>query len=388
MKKTKAVKWDYYNILICFLFLLPLSGTGLPAYFVAILFLVYRLGKIELKLQDVFFLIALILWFILKCQQTEIYASLVLLRYYFGFYIFYLFFSIIDKDINLDRLLIVICIAVLIEAVLINTIIKPEWLLNYPKHGDFEDSLSNVYETQILGFYQKPYSIGGNSTITSSIIMVLLFYCYSFYRRILFKSLQSTLILAIITIVMLGSGTGYILLLLFLIFKIGPFRNSSNAIISSLVIFIIYYLIFILDIGSTEGFDKISSFYIQNLYDFKIMQFNDDISDLLLNINQLYIGKKFENASQLIIWSDFAWDNLFYCTGFIGFGITILILIFKTNKYNWIPVLILMIGAFHYAAMYALQGQMLLGYFLSPNFKNKVKDQLMNPQSEPNLLPN
>jgi hypothetical protein len=175
---------------------------------------------------------------------------------------------------------------------------------------------------------------------------------------------------------MLGSGTGYMLFLLFIVFKIGPFRNSLNATISSLVIFIIYYLIFIIDIGSLEALNKISLTYLEYLYDFKIWQVDRDISDLLLNDDQLYIGKMFDDASHLIIWSDFAWENLFYCTGLIGLGITVLILIFKMNKYNWVPILVFVIGAIHYGAMYSLPGQLLLGYFLSPKLKSNAKAQI------------
>lgn len=372
MKNIKYLKIDFHSVFLYSLFLLPLIGSGVPAYIIAIIFIGYRITTLKFKLQDVFFLIAILVWFVFKCQQSDIYATTILLRYYFGFYIFYLFFNNVDKDIDLNQLLLIFCIVVLAEAVLVNTIINPEWLPNYPK----SDMGELVFETKILGFYQRPYSIGTNSTITSTLIMVLLFNNYSTDKRLTSNGSKGTLILAIITVIILGSGTGYMLFLLFLIYKIGPFRNSLYAMISCLVIFILYYLIFIADVGSIGGLEKISSTYLDFLYDFKIEQIDAVKRDLLTNYNQLYIGKKFDEASQLIIWSDFAWNDLFLCAGFIGLGITSLIFLFKTNKYNWIPVLIFVVGAIHYGAMYSLPGQLLLGYFFSSQFRRKVTGQI------------
>lgn len=360
---------------------MPLTGSGILAYVVAILYLLYKIMSFKFKIEDIFFLVSIIVWFLFKVQQSEFQASTVLLRYYFGFYIFYLFFNNINIDLDLEKLLFIICVAVLLEAVLINTIIKPTWLPNYPK-AEMGNDL--VFETKILGFYQRPYSIGTNSTITSTLIMVLLFYSYSSFEKRIGKLSKITLILSMITVVILGSGTGYMLLLLFIIYRIGPFRNSLYAIISCLSIFILYYLIFIINIGSIDGLEKISSIYLQFLYDYKVSQVDDVKVELYSSYGQTLIGKQFENASELIIWSDFAWNNLLLCTGFIGLGITLLIFIFKTNKYNWVPISIFIVGAIHYGAMYALPGQLLMGYLFSSKFKNKIQNQITNVQVEIN----
>ena len=139
---------------------------------------------------------------------------------------------------------------------------------------------------------------------------------------------------------------------------------------SLMTILIIYYLIFIVDIGSLDGLDKISAFYLEFLYDFKDVQVQDVMYTLKSAPNQFYIGRAFDDAKQLIIWSDFAWLNLFECTGYIGLYVTIFIFILKTNRYNYIPILVFLIGAIHYGAIYSLPGQLLAGYFLSTKFKN------------------
>lgn len=372
MKGLKIFKNDAYEFCLYSLFLLPLTGSSIPAYIVALFYLIVKLNKIRFKLHDVFFLTLIIVWFLFKIEQSNVYASLVLLRYYFGFYIFYLFFNNIDFNFKLDKLLIIICSSVLIEAFLVNTIIKPEWLPNYPKGAS-----GSVFSTKIMGFYQRPYSIGTSTTITSTIVMVLVFYVFAPINKILLKKTKRTLIISVITVVAIASGTGYMLLLLFFIYKTRPFKNIVYALISSFLMFILYYLIFIIDIGAFNGLEKISSTYLEFLYNFKIFQIDNVLANILTTTNELLIGNKYNSATELMIWSDFAWNNLFECTGYIGLGITVLFFLFKMNKYNYIPMFIFIIGAIHYGASYSLPGQMLIGYFLSSKFTNYQKNIVM-----------
>ncbi|WP_264531335.1 hypothetical protein [Flavobacterium sp. N502540] len=348
------------------LFLLPLLGTSVPAYILAIGYLLFKITSFKFKIQDLFFLAIIVLWFSLKTQQSDLKACTVLFRYYFGFYVFYLFFNNIKTSLKLDKLLWLLCFVIILEAFLINTILPVQYLPNYPKDGlgDF------LAETKILGFYQRPYSIGTSSTITSTLVMVLIFYVFGFSKDKNIDKSNKLLFLSIFTVIILGSGTGYALLLMFLVYKIGPFKNKISAIFSLSAIFLIYYIIFILDIGSLDGLDKISAFYLEFLYDFKATQIEEVISVLKSAPNQFYIGRIFEDAKDLVIWSDFAWLNLFECTGYIGLYVTIFIFIFKTNRYNYIPILVFLIGAIHYGAIYSLPGQLLAGYFMSTKFKN------------------
>lgn len=373
MRNIVFTKQDLNEYSLYSLFLLPLIGTSVPAYIIAIIYLLYRFGNFKFKIQDLFFLGVIALWFFVKIQQSEFTACTILFRYYFGFYIFYLFFNNINLPLKLDKLLWVICGAVVIEAFLINTIIPIQLLPNYPKNelGDF------LAETKILGFYQRPYSIGTSSTITSTLIMVLIFYVFGFSKDKNIDKSRELLLFSVFSVIILGSGTGYMLLLLFCVYKIGPFKNKISAIVSFGLVLLIYYLIFIADIGSFEGLDKISAFYLEFLYDFKAVQI-EDVMDVLKSMpNQLIIGRTFDNAKDLIIWSDFAWLNLFECTGYVGLLVTIFIFAFKTNYYNYIPVLVFLIGAIHYGAIYSLPGQLLIGYFISTKFRNKEKEFLL-----------
>lgn len=372
MKDKIYSKKDLFEGFLYSLFLLPLTGTGIPAYIVALIYLFIKINVIKFKIQDLILLGIILTWFVYKSQQTDLFASLVLLRYYFGFYIFYIFFNNINIQFKIDKLLTIICIIVIAEAILINTIISPEWLPNYPKGGSGE----LLFETKILGFYQRPYSIGTNSTITSTLIMVLMFYIFATSKNIKYENSNLLYWLGIFTVIILASGTGYMLLLLFYIIKVGPFKNLVSAIISFTILMIVYVLIFVVDIGSFNGLEKISATYLEFLYNLKIFQIERVIADLYSVDFQIIIGKAFESSRELIIWSDFAWCDLFLCTGYIGIGVTILIYLLKTNKYNFIPILIFSIGAIHYGACYSLPGQLLLGYFFSTKFKNQISEQL------------
>ncbi|WP_295127442.1 hypothetical protein [uncultured Chitinophaga sp.] len=340
-----------------------------------------RIPTLRFKLADVFFLGAIAVWLVLKAQQSQMSATLILLRYYFGFYIFYLFFNNYRYRIDLEKLLFAICIAVIIEAVLVNTIVSPMYLPNYPK-----SSVGGVmnFETRFLGFYQRPYSIGNNASITSTLIMVLVFTIDALKRSSGEKLTARQMILATVAVIMLASGVGLMIYFLFWVFKIRPFKDVRRATFSILTILLIYLLIFGADIGAQTGFEKISAIYINFLIDFKTMQV-EDVYTQLKDVNGMFIGMEFFSPNELVVWGDFAWNDLFYCTGYLGLFITIGLLMIKINRLNKVPLLIFMLATFHYSAMYALPGQMLLGYFFSTKFKLLATDYERKARLKPEL---
>lgn len=360
-KKNKTVYFLYI------LFLLPLVGTGIPAYLFAIVYLAWNIKVVKFKFIDLILIALLFFFIVIKTSQTGFQTCMVLSRYYFGFILFYLMFNNININLKLDKLLFIICSCVLIEALLINTILPVDFLPNFPKSdsGDFMGT------TKIFGFYQRPYSIGTNSTITSTLIMVLVFHIFGFAKDAYNFSSNKLLLFSSFTVAILGSGTGYFLLLLFVIYKLRPLKNIILTIISAIFLFLLYYFIFIFDIGSFDGLDKISSFYIQFLIDFKKEQIEDVLYILRSNTMQIFFGRIFESPKDLVIWSDFAWLNLFESTGIFGIFFTLFVFFRKTNMQNYIPVLVFLIGALHYGAIYSLPGQILIGYFISNNYYRK-----------------
>ena len=368
MKNITFTEQNVTEYFIYSLFLLPLFGTSIPAYIFAIGFLMFHLQNLRFKLQDVFFLLIILLWFVAKTFQSDFNSCLILLRYYFGFYIFYLYFSNAQITFKLDKLLWVISIVVIIEAVLINTILPAQFLANYAT-TDIGDL---VAETKIFGFYQRPYSIGSNSTITSTLVMVLIYYVFGFAKNLEIKKNNKLLVVSIFSVIILGSGTGYVLLILFFIYKIKPFKNWLLGIVSAFMLFFIYYLIFIYDLGAIDGLDKISKLYILLLYELKFIQINEVLIELNHHRNSIFIGRYFQNAQELIIWSDFSWLNLLECTGYVGLVTILLFFLTKINTHNYVPIIVFLIGALHYGAIYSLPGQLLIGYFMSSKF---IKDE-------------
>lgn len=365
------------------MFFLPYTGTGIPAYIVALLFLFVNFMHLKFKIIDSVFLLIIVGWFIIKCQQSSLSSAMILLRYYFGFYIFYLFFNNLKFKLNLEKLLFWMSIMVIVEAVLINTVLPPKLLPNYPKN----EVVIDTFKTQILGFYQRPYSIGTNSSISSTLLVLLLFSIEKYKRKGTVQISRKLMAISTFAIVLLGSGVGYMLYLLFLVYKINPFKNILRTIISIFVILTIYILLFVVNIGSVDGLEKISNVYMGFLYDFKAGQLQDTLAAFKGDTGFWLIGQKFDDPKDLIIWSDFAWENLFYCTGLIGLIITIIIFIVKANKHNFIPLVIFMLGAIHYGAMYSLPGQLLLGYLFAKSYTTFVDEYTMqlaadDPQAE------
>lgn len=351
--------------LVYFLFFLPYTGTGIPAYIVCLLYMFVRIKYLRFKLADIFFLAVILVWFVSKLLQSDPGSASILLRYYFGLYIFYLFFNNFTWELDVEKLLMLICGAVIVEAVLVNTIINPAYLPNYPK-----SSMNGImnFETNFFGFYQRPYCIGNNASITGTIIMVLVFTLDYIKKQQGLKISFKIMTLATAAIILLASGVGFMLYLLFHVLKVQPFKNMLRAIISIFTLLLMYILIFVVDIGGSSGFEKISALYINFLIEFKTGQVETVFSKLQEN-NSLWIGMPFTSPVELIVWGDFAWNDLFFCTGYIGLFTTVLLLLVKANRYNKIPVLIFALATFHYSAMYALPGQMLVGYFFSSKFK-------------------
>ena len=212
--------------------------------------------------------------------------------------------------------------------------------------------------------------------------MVLLFHDRLIHQYTNAKQPLNVTIIAILAVILLGSGTGYVLLILYFMFLINPFKNIFYTSLSIVALLVAYYLLFIINIGSVNGLEKISSMYFDFLYEFKMAQIDDVKRIIFADTNQLYFGQRFDDAADLVIWSDFAWNNLLLCTGLIGFIWMILVILFKTNRYNIIQLLVFVLGAVHYGAMFSLPGQLLLGYFMSSRFKVMMKKRGFASQNE------
>jgi hypothetical protein len=74
--------------------------------------------------------------------------------------------------------------------------------------------------------------------------------------------------------------------------------------------------------------------------------------------------------------SDFGWVDLLECYGFFGVSLFVLYLIFK-KRFTYLPILIFVLGYFHYTAIGSIPGQILFATLLL--FKRCDKNELEIP---------
>ena len=106
---------------------------------------------------------------------------LYLLLFYFGGYLFYIFFRQNNIEIDLKNVLILLCFLTIAESLAINTIILPSDLPNWPLNA--EDTILYGHTSrggyQFSSFYYiRPTGFGGNPSITSTLLISILVYLH------------------------------------------------------------------------------------------------------------------------------------------------------------------------------------------------------------------
>lgn len=267
------------------------------------------------------------------------------IRFYFGFLVFYVAFKYSTFRFS-DAHFRVLCALIILEAVLINTIIDPHVMPNFPD--------ASAYSHFNIGGYQRPYSFAGNASVTS-LLMVVLFSLLRF--RI------GNLIALSFCIALLSSGVGifsYFLLLLY-IFS----RSFSVFLLLSLAIVVAAYCIFFVGGGIGDlAFlsSKVSNEYILFLVDFKIEQIRDIYHGF--TAMDFLIGN-LDNYQRIGLGGDFGWVYFISGFGFLGLVFIFFFLFSKLNKSNCYPLIMMVIFTLHYPAMFFLPGQVVLGYVLN-----------------------
>lgn len=186
--------------------------------FIAYLFIFKR--KIYLSFFDVFVFGSLIfLSLILFFSGKTLLATLVDLRFWWGWIIFYLIFKKFTFSINfLKNTLVILCLIIIVEVLLINFIVDPWVLPNYPT---YENGLSEYNKN-----YYRPYALGHSPSVGSSLILILI---------VLTKANGWRFLLSIFCVMLFKSGTGALLLLIIIILRYFKFVIK----VSPLIIFIL-----------------------------------------------------------------------------------------------------------------------------------------------------
>ena len=313
--------------------------TGLLYYYLGpILFILYFLIvlqslSVKHSAGDVLFIILLLFFFSCRMYVFSLYDVIYQARFYWGFLAFYLYFKR-ESNISFERLLLILCFLTLLEAILVNTIVDPKILPNYPSP---ETALGH-FATD--GQYQRPYSFGGSASVTASFLVVVL----SCINRSGFFKIG----LVALTLTAVRSGSGYIAFLLYIFSK----ARYKIVLVASMLI-----LWFAIEVPTTSFLYRITFPYIKHL--------------VLLKLNQInYIYTNADWVDVLIggmvpIGGDFALLSFFGSQGITGILLLLGFFALKLNKKNAIPIMLLWVSSMHYSFMFYFPGQILTGYVLN-----------------------
>jgi hypothetical protein len=319
-------------------------------------------GHFRIHIIDLPVLAFLCVVWIAKYLQVGIVVTEVLFRNYFGWVIVYYFYRSMNVEIKIERLLLLFCISIIVEAFLINVIIPPSYLPNYS--DDFEKSSHN---TAFMGFYRRPMSIGGNASMSSTIVSIMLFYLESLRKRGQNLITLKLEIFTLIAIILFASGTGFFIYFIYRVYRLHIFSKKINIFLFILLIGNILFLLNYAAVHSGSIIGKLSYKYLEFLWDFKIQQIEDVLDEL--KKSSMAVGGIF-TRDNIRIWSDFALLDLFHSLGISGLIILSIFLITKVNNINAAVIFAGILGMLHYGAILSMPGQLVFAYSLMLSRKN------------------
>ncbi len=359
-------KHNLNYLLLVILFFTPYLGLVPLAYFIILVGTLYKIfnGSKIIRI-DIITYFLFFLFIVLKILQVDLLVLDSITRYYLGIILVFYFLKFKDIRLNIDNLIILFFIFVVSEAILINTFVNPfQYLPNYPKNV-FENNVTIGHVTSFMGFYQRPYSIGMNASCSSTIMCGLML-----NRAILIKTEKLTNkkyieLIGFITILLFASGVGLTLYFFYYLYKRNLFTKKRIFYFILIVILLYNFYNFLINLFSEDSIlQKVSSGYMNYLYEFKLEQISTVLDILRDKSNSIWIGQFFENKSQVIIQSDFAWNDFFLCTGLLGLFVFFLFVLQKINAYNLLPIILLLLSAFHYGGIFTLPGQIIFANIL------------------------
>jgi len=305
-----------------------------PLAFAAYGLAIFR-SKIKLPLIDWFILINIIISILVASFFINIFEIFQLYRFYWGFLIFYIFFrSIQNINFNFDKLLITLIILTIIEGVLVNSIISPEILPNYPD--------KQLAASHFSDLYQRVHGFGGNPAVLSVLLVAIL--CLS--------SQSIALVVGVlISTMVVSSGSGYIAFFIYIVFQ--KFKHKGLILIILFIATMIAYQV------NADIFYKVSWKYLTYLIENKVLQ----IESVWSNLTKFQLLFGTQNLSDL--GGDILWLSFFKIYGLYGTSLFIFFILHKLNKKNLLGVFIILILTSHYFVLFSMPGQLIFGYLLA-----------------------
>lgn len=279
-------------------------------------------------------------------QPENIDNLLIDLRFFWGFLPFFLFFSSerligranFGEYENFFKIFLTLAfIATVLEFFSANF-----FGLQWPNNnaGFFE-----LEKTQDI--IMRIYGFGGYPAISTTLVVAL--------TAVLFR----TTIFDFIMSAMMISGTGATVLLLKIIFRINLITALGTVILG--IPFIIWGVPYLVDNLNFAAFYKLSIDYFSFIYEFKVSQITNVFSTL--DSGQILVGQALR-ISELQT-GDFIWLDWFVANGVIGTLLFLVLIGANLCKYNWLPVLLILVGTIHYQVFCSLPGTIIFGWILA-----------------------
>lgn len=350
-------------------------GLSLPIY-VMYMFSILAIKNTRIH-NSLFILLGLLLFdtFIKLVRFEDAFLALTNVRYYYGF-IFFLLVLSCDKKLKERRVEIIlffICVAIIVEYFIINNQLLPQeyWVFIPQEDGA-------LIHLQTFGS-MRPYGIGQNPTMTSTIICVLYVYIFT-TRKFLISSFQKIILTFFFftAIIVLRSGMGFLLFSLSLTYLLARRRWLMG--------FVVVLPLFVFAMTTIErylgGFQRFSFEYIVFLFHFKWEQAvsgswiqSYHLSDFLLGV-----------ANFDVFVTDIGWLPFFLANGMLGVTIYLCAILFFARKPILMPLALLLIGAIHYPAIFGVPGQLLLAFLLAQSMSKSTLQRQQGASKNTKLI--
>ncbi len=267
------------------------------------------------------------------------------LRFFWGFFVFLLYFSSEShvgrsKDINYApffRAMIDLLLILLLIEFLTSNVFAFQW-----------PNRQHTFFSELEMGIARSYGFGGNATVTSVLFIAL--------STVLLKNPLRD----IFVLVMATSGTGAAIFLLKQLARTRNFLLVLTILVMAAVF--VRYSKEIADYSGLWTLDKISLDYFIFIFRFKWSQIVDVFHTQSAWIAWI-IGQPFELIGKRA--GDFQALDFFVFNGLAGVVLLIAVLALFVNRFNILPVHLLLIGSIHYQVIFSIPGQIVFAWLLT-----------------------